>query len=332
MIFISWSGKDSRSHKTAILLRDWIPKVIQRQKCFLSSHDIEAGAQWATKLFEQLETCHVGIICLTPANLDRPWVLFEAGALAKQLDKARVCPFLIGELEESAVEFPLAAFQMKRGTKEDVFSLLEMINRASIDPVPLEAGELTEAFEARWPEFEKKFGAIIAEKDSGSQVAPQKKDAEILADIHSLVRGIATGTISVNTGNPQLLSPAFRFEQLHPTRVWSDLAGHYRDYIADRTQADRWFKALLTYQKVIPAISTLVPAANLPKKINRTGAGTELVVTVPKSGEDMVKNILPHVATINKVLTAYVNLVELQPESVELKFEIEEVLPVRPPS
>lgn len=111
MIFISWAGKGSKSHKTAELLKDSIPKVIQRQRCFLSSHDIEAGAAWLPTLFERLEECDVGILCLSKHNLNRPWLLFEAGTVAKRVSGARVCPLLIDITSETEIPYPSQRFR-----------------------------------------------------------------------------------------------------------------------------------------------------------------------------------------------------------------------------
>src|SRR5687768_7768976 len=108
-VFISWSGKNSLSHEVALLLRDWIPKVIQRAECFVSSHDIEAGSLWLNDIMENLATSKVAIVCLTRSNVDKRWLHFEAGAIGAKLDVGYVCPLLIN-LKESDVSFPLSSF------------------------------------------------------------------------------------------------------------------------------------------------------------------------------------------------------------------------------
>jgi hypothetical protein len=89
-VFISWSGERSRA--VAEALWEWLPNVIQTVNPWVSLADIEKGARWSTEIASQLETCCVGLICLTPENLSAPWLLFEAGAISKTLDKAFVCP------------------------------------------------------------------------------------------------------------------------------------------------------------------------------------------------------------------------------------------------
>jgi hypothetical protein len=84
-VFISWSGERSRA--VAEALREWLPNVIQTVNLWVSLADIEKGARWSTDITAQLEECSVGLICLTPENLSAPWLLFEAGALSKMVDK-----------------------------------------------------------------------------------------------------------------------------------------------------------------------------------------------------------------------------------------------------
>lgn len=89
-VFISWSG--DLSHAMAQALADWMPNVIQAVKPFLSSEAIQKGARWFEQIGGQLEETHFGVLCLTRSNLNAPWILFEAGALSKQLEIARVAP------------------------------------------------------------------------------------------------------------------------------------------------------------------------------------------------------------------------------------------------
>src|SRR5689334_2719880 len=106
-IFLSWSGK--RSLHVATALRTWIPMLIQGAKPWMSSEDIEAGARWNQQIADQLRDSNFAIIVLTAENLEKPWLMFEAGACAKALDTARVCPFLI-DLKKTDVKPPLGDF------------------------------------------------------------------------------------------------------------------------------------------------------------------------------------------------------------------------------
>jgi hypothetical protein len=93
-VFISWSG--TRSKRLAVHLHDWLGAVVQRAEPWLSDRDLEAGQRWNEEISAKLKDTHFGILCLTRENLAAPWLLFEAGALAKAIDSARVVPVLLG--------------------------------------------------------------------------------------------------------------------------------------------------------------------------------------------------------------------------------------------
>jgi hypothetical protein len=152
-IFISWSGE--RSLYIAEVLRDWLPNVIQGLEPWISSSDIEKGARWAANLAEQLEQTSFGIICLTPDNLDAPWILFEAGALSKTISQTYVCPYLLG-LEPTDIKGPLVQFQAAKAERDDTRKLILTINRAQGER-ELSTSHIDAAFEKWWPDFEQKL-------------------------------------------------------------------------------------------------------------------------------------------------------------------------------
>ena len=128
-VFISWSG--GRSKAVADALHQWLPTNIQSVETWMSEHDIDKGTRNIPAISKHLEETHFGIICLTPENLNASWLLFEAGALSKMQEDARVWTFLY-ELEYTDVEGPLAQFQHTKAKEDDVRKLLLAINRASV--------------------------------------------------------------------------------------------------------------------------------------------------------------------------------------------------------
>ena len=80
-VFISSSG--DRSKVVAAALADWLGKVIQGVRPRMSSHSIASGSRWAAELGAELQTSDYGVFCSTPENLSAPWLLFEAGVIAK---------------------------------------------------------------------------------------------------------------------------------------------------------------------------------------------------------------------------------------------------------
>ena len=78
-VFLSWSGDLSR--KLADALRSWLPSALQSVKPYFTPEDIEKGAKWGSEISKELESSNIGIVCLTRDNTEKPWILFEAGAL-----------------------------------------------------------------------------------------------------------------------------------------------------------------------------------------------------------------------------------------------------------
>jgi len=157
-VFISWSG--ARSKYVADVLRNWLPKVIQAVKPWMSDEDMSIGTRWAAEIAGELEQTKVGIICLTPENQHNPWVMFESGALSKTILHSYVCPYLI-EMSPSQLSGPLAQFQASTATKEGTAKVLQMLNKA-LDALQIPTGELDEIFEVWWPRLEEQLKTIPA--------------------------------------------------------------------------------------------------------------------------------------------------------------------------
>ena len=125
----------------------------------MSEEDIEKGSRSLDDVGKALATMGVGIICLTPENLERPWILFEAGALSKALgDKTRVGPYLFGNVRAENVKPPLGMFQATRAVKDNTRKLVATVNRVLEGPLAEE--KLDTVFERMWPELQEKLEAI----------------------------------------------------------------------------------------------------------------------------------------------------------------------------
>src|SRR5579871_6874540 len=117
-VFISWSG--ARSKAVAAALTEWLPGCVQRVQPFMSK-DIDAGRAWSKEIADALAESKVGIIVVTPDNHDKPWLHFEAGALAKTLwvdDNTRVIPYLVGLEPHDIPKGPLNTFQAKKADRD----------------------------------------------------------------------------------------------------------------------------------------------------------------------------------------------------------------------
>lgn len=184
-IFVSWSG--DRSKAVAELLDDWIRCVIQIIRPWLSSKDIDRGALWFSEIADQLKEINLGIVCLTKENMNAPWILFEAGALAKGLSSSRVCTLLI-DLEPGDVGNPLAQFNHTKPEKDSMYKLVRTLN-SSLNEQALKDDVLQQVFETYWPQFEKKFSKILKDFPAGEQL-PSRTNEDILSEVLSTVRSL----------------------------------------------------------------------------------------------------------------------------------------------
>lgn len=177
-VFISWSG--TRSKTLALYLHDWIKAVIQRAEPWMSERNLEAGQRWNEEVSARLKGTHFGVLCLTRENLAAPWLLFEAGALAKAMDAARVVPVLLG-VRRADLTFPLAQFQAVEADESGLRSLASAVNSA-LGQDRLEATTLASIFAALWPGLDAAIGAIPS-TSSGALVSPHRTDRQLLEEI-----------------------------------------------------------------------------------------------------------------------------------------------------
>lgn len=191
-IFISWSG--NRSKAVAEVISDWLKCVIQASKPWISTRDIDRGAIWFSEISDKLKDTSVGVVCLTQENKNKPWILFETGALAKGLTTNRVCTFLI-DLEPSDLQDPLAQFNHTKPDRNSVWELSRTIND-SLGDKALDERILEQVFETYWPQFESGFKEALEQNPPGETVPPRPENEildEILQNTRSLnhrVRGL----------------------------------------------------------------------------------------------------------------------------------------------
>ena len=177
-VFLSWSGE--RSKQVANLLSDWLCCVIQVSRPWISTRDLDRGSLWFGEINDQLKDTTVGIICLTQENKTRPWILFEAGALAKGLSTSRVCTLLV-DLDPKDIEDPLAQFNHTFPTRESVFGLVKTLN-GTLANNGLDNRILEQVFNTYWSQFEEKYAAILASTETHPPSKPRAKE-DVLGEI-----------------------------------------------------------------------------------------------------------------------------------------------------
>ena len=184
-IFISWSGEISK--EVAKLLKKKLPLIIQGLDIFLSQHDIESGSRWSFKLTQELSESNYGIICLTKPNLEKPWIVFEAGALTKHLE-GRACGLLLGGLNPSEITGPLSQFQHRSFEKEDFSLLLKDINAKKDNP--LDQDQLEELTDGWWKVLKPDYDQILKNSNQEATVKSKRSQKDIMEEVLSIVRGI----------------------------------------------------------------------------------------------------------------------------------------------
>lgn len=199
-VFISWSGKKSR--KLAEILKVWLPTVVQAVKPYFTPEDIEKGARWNNEISKELEQSSVGLICLTRDNLQAPWLMFEAGALAKSIEKSRVVPMLFG-IEPSDLQGPLLQFQATSFNKEDFKKLIKTINSA-LGESALDSQVIESVFDKWWPDIEEKVKKVMM-SESPKEEMLLRSDREILEEIPELSRVQVYGSPHRGLGEDSIL-------------------------------------------------------------------------------------------------------------------------------
>lgn len=163
-IFLSWSG--IRSKKTAEILKKYLPMFLHQVEPWMSSKDIYKGDRWAKEIGEKLHLHQLGIICLTPENRTAPWILFEAGAISKQLEKSKVFPLLLG-MSPGDLDGPISQFQSTVLDKDDFKKLIQSIN-GLLSNGGVSQDVLDATFSSFWPKMAKELKKISEEKIEGT--------------------------------------------------------------------------------------------------------------------------------------------------------------------
>ena len=184
-VFISWSGDQSRKYAEAI--RDWLPVVLQLVTPYFTPTDVEKGARWSTDIAKELDSSQIGIICVTRDNLHADWVLFEAGALSKSLEKSHVCPVIFG-ISNTDLSGPLKQFQTTEFEKSEFHKLIVVINN-KLGENKLPSKTLDTVFDKWWPDLQVKVDGISRSVAEPSE--PVRSERDLIEEILILTRANA---------------------------------------------------------------------------------------------------------------------------------------------
>jgi TIR domain len=190
-VFISWSGDYSRQLAAAIDW--WLPKVLNQVEVYFSDIDIEVGSRWYHSIVDNLEKSDAGLVILTPENITRQWIMFEAGAMARSVTQARVCPILFGitKSEWNLRGGPLSFFQAAEFTEDDFRKLQKTINNSRLGEA-----DLREVFDVWWPKLKQRIEAItIAPQPVLQEPSEKELLQEILGHTRTILREVQVQTL-----------------------------------------------------------------------------------------------------------------------------------------
>lgn len=165
--------------------------VLQSTEPWISTNDIDGGSVWFGKITDQLKDSQTGIICITPENVNEPWILFEAGAVAKGVEANRVCTLLIG-ISPTDIKGPLAQFNHTPCTKEGIRKLVGDINKRLKEP--LEKSKLTNIFDALWPNLSKEIDEAIKLPSSVKLKNAGRSSEDMIGEILERIRRVENQT------------------------------------------------------------------------------------------------------------------------------------------
>ena len=185
-VFISWSGDKGRAF--AEVLHAWLPSVLQALKPFFSPDDIAKGARWSTEVGTELEASQAGIVIVTSESLSAPWIMFEAGALSKNVGRAKVVPILV-DVEIAEVPGPLMQFQCAAFNTVDIKRLIRMLN-SELKDASLTDDILESVFEMWWPKLEEQV-SLLLQREKNKEPSKTRTDRDLLEEILVLSRSIA---------------------------------------------------------------------------------------------------------------------------------------------
>lgn len=247
-IFISWSG--DRSKLIAKALREWLPHVIQCVQPFMSETDVMPGTRWRTVIAKNLEHCKVGIICVTKDNYSAPWLLFEAGAIAKAVDNSLVCPLLIDLDPGDLAKSPLSEFQCKKMDKNSIQEVITVLNSQSENPI---SGLVIEStFLMYWPKLESTLESIPVTRDEEApniEVSSEVTVKDIILQIQSLGKMISRRNELSHFDKSQFEFYPFEEQQFSRTLINSlNQYPMFKDLVKDESTLQKAKELLFSYK------------------------------------------------------------------------------------
>ena len=164
--------------------------MLQAVRPYFSPDDVAKGSRWSSEIAKELEASRVGILVITPENQEAPWLLFESGALAKNLERSKVCPLLFGGMEATDVKGPLVQFQAAQFSQDEMKRVMKMIN-GELAEAALAPDVLDNVFDMWWPQLEQQVGREL-EGIGEADLKGRRPERDMLEEVLALTRRLAS--------------------------------------------------------------------------------------------------------------------------------------------
>jgi len=249
-VFLSWSGE--RSKHVANHLKEWLQLVLQSVKPWASTEDIGRGEQWFAAINKGIAESTTGIICLTKENKDKPWILFESGALVKGIDKNLLFTLLIDLQAPDLIGSPLYHFNHTTIERASMLQLVKGLN--DLLPESREITLLEKSFEKFWPDFEIQLKETLT-KTTGTDLnkTPAKVDKTTQL-LETILQGISNLDRSVSNINDRFTQGdelSRQIQILNQTSPYEAISGIAQGKASIETSASQRRRVKDTIAKIV---------------------------------------------------------------------------------
>jgi hypothetical protein len=155
LVFISWSGE--RAFSVARALRESLRVMVPHATPWFSDRDIDAGSFWDNEMRSRILNAAFAVVCVTPENLQRAWLNYEAGAIAEK--PIPVCPYLLAVEKNELQPGPLSRLNAVSANVDGTRKLMHSINKATTNEA-LQEDVIDRLFDNSWPSLEAELAAI----------------------------------------------------------------------------------------------------------------------------------------------------------------------------
>jgi hypothetical protein len=183
-VFICWSLP--LSEQIASILRQWLEDVVPSIAPWFSGDDIETGKFWRSELFKSLDRSTVGIVIVTPTNVNRPWLNFEAGRLSSGIESKGgvVMPLLVNLESADITNTPLSTLNVVTFSESGVWKIVKAIHERTGNDMAEKM--LKNLFDLNWAELSAAVTDAIAQavaNDPDNAKPEQRNLSDVLEDL-----------------------------------------------------------------------------------------------------------------------------------------------------